>query len=188
MSNRYTYDDYYDTGEKFSSAHIDYSKKSKYFKSDNDVIKELTQIEKQKKYVVWVQEFSKKIVIIVFMMFVIFSFAELGLIYMSFKEGYSAGLDTLITETHLTFRDVVGGYLIKAGVENAFKIGGNYFVGISEAKLQMLKEELQARGFVKNEVPTSQSTQNDSYNEPVADGELDADFEMFNYINPNRYE
>ena len=50
--------------------------------NDNDIVNELTQIEKQKKYVVWVQEFSKKIVTIVFIMFVIFSFAELGLIYL----------------------------------------------------------------------------------------------------------
>lgn len=171
----------------FSSAHIDYSKKSKYFKNDNDIVNELTQIEKQKKYVVWVQEFSKKIVTIVFVMFVIFSFAELGLIYLSFKSGYTVGLDTIITETHLTFRDVVGGYLIKAGVENAFKIGGNYFVGVSEAKLQMLREELKSRGFVKNDIPQTQPQQ-EYTDTPITDGELDFDFDSLNLINPNRYE
>lgn len=172
----------------FSSAHIDYSKKAKYFKNDNDIVNELTQIEKQKRYVVWIQEFSKKIVTIVFVMFVIFSFAELGLIYLSFKSGYTVGLDTIITETHLTFRDVVGGYLIKAGVENAFKIGGNYFVGVSEAKLQMLKEELKARGFVKNDIPESQPIQEEYNDTTVADGELDLDFESLNFINPNRFD
>ena len=172
----------------FSSAHIDYSKKSKYFKNDNDIVNELTQIEKQKKYVVWVQEFSKKIVTIVFVMFVIFSFAELGLIYLSFKGGYTVGLDTIITETHLTFRDVVGGYLIKAGVENAFKIGGNYFVGVSEAKLQMLREELKSRGFVKNDIPQTVQPQQEYTDTPIADGELDFDFDSLNLINPNRYE
>lgn len=36
--------------------------------------------------------------------------------------GNTAAITTLITESNETFRVVVGGYLIKAGIENACKI------------------------------------------------------------------
>jgi hypothetical protein len=46
------------------------------------------------------------------------------MIYLSMKvTGDASMVSLLLTETNSTFRDVVGGYIIKAAVENAFKIG-----------------------------------------------------------------
>ena len=38
------------------------------------------------------------------------------------QTGYITTLDTLIEETHTTFRDVIGGYIIKAATENVLRI------------------------------------------------------------------
>ena len=55
----------------------------------------------------WLWEFSKKVVWTVTLLYIVsFVFA----------------ITTLITESNETFRVVVGGYLIKAGIENACKI------------------------------------------------------------------
>lgn len=122
----------------------DYTKESEYFSDDSEELmkEEIATIEKNKKYFVWVQEFSKKIVVIAFWLYLITSVFSLVLVYLSFKEGIISGIDTLISETNATFREVVGGYIIKAGVENACKIAGNYYVGVSNAKLSMLRDKL----------------------------------------------
>lgn len=74
----------------------------------------------------WVQEFSKKIITITFYIFVAINIYVLVLIWMAYKNsGDILFLDTLITESHLTFREVIGGYFIKAMTENAIKITGS---------------------------------------------------------------
>lgn len=74
----------------------------------------------------WVQEFSKKIITITFYIFVTINIYVLVLIWMAYKNsGDILFLDTLITESHLTFREVIGGYFIKAMTENAIKITGS---------------------------------------------------------------
>ena len=52
-----------------------------------------------------------------------------------------SGIDTLISEVNLTFREIVGGYIVKSAVENASKIIGNYVVGVIDAKLNAAREE-----------------------------------------------
>ena len=74
----------------------------------------------------WVQEFSKKIVAVTFLLFLA---ANIFVMVLMFLEYYSSGmepsgLDTLLSEVHTTFRDVIGGYIIKAATENVLKIGG----------------------------------------------------------------
>ena len=74
----------------------------------------------------WVQEFSKKIVAVTFLLFLV---ANIFVMVLMFLEYYSSGmepsgLDTLLSEVHTTFRDVIGGYIIKAATENVLKIGG----------------------------------------------------------------
>ena len=74
----------------------------------------------------WIQEFSKKIITITFYIFVAINIYVLVLIWMAYKNsGDILFLDTLITESHLTFREVIGGYFIKAMTENAIKITGS---------------------------------------------------------------
>lgn len=74
----------------------------------------------------WVQEFSKKIVSITFVIFVLINLFTLGLVaYNYFATFDLMYLDILLSETHLTFREVIGGYIIKAAAENSFKIIGS---------------------------------------------------------------
>lgn len=121
----------------------DYTKSSEYFQSDEKSIEdEIKNVEKSKKYIIWVQEFSKKIVVVTFLVYLITSIFSALLVYWSFKSGMMSGIDTLISETNNTFREVIGGYIIKSAIENAVKIGGNYFIGISDAKLRILQSKI----------------------------------------------
>lgn len=88
----------------------------------------------------WAAEFTKKIVTITFIIFVISNFFVMAIIlgeYMTI--GTVEYLDTLITEIHTTFRDVIGGYIVKAAMENVSKIG-----------FSVLSEYLEARYDIKN--------------------------------------
>ena len=97
--------------------------------------------ENNKKYFVWVQSFSKKVVIITFLAYISMSILSTILVCLAYNQGTMAGLDTMISEINLTFREVIGAYIVKSGIENACKIGGNYFVGISEARLEALRRK-----------------------------------------------
>ena len=44
-------------------------------------------------------------------------------------------IDTFISEVHCTFRDVIGGYIVKAAAENVFKIGGSYMESYMQYKV-----------------------------------------------------
>lgn len=89
--------------------------------TNTDSIAETT-IENNKKFLNWVQTFTKKIVTITFILFVVLQLFNLYLIYMEYKSGELMYLDTLITESNETFRVVIGGYIVKAACENTVKI------------------------------------------------------------------
>lgn len=126
----------------------DYKKSSEYFTDKETFLsKDIERTEKQKEFIVWVQEFSKKIVVIAFIIYIINNAASLIAIYISISQGNIYGLDTFISESNQTFREVVGGYIIKSAIENAFKIAGNYFIGICDARLKVLKTELKKDGI-----------------------------------------
>lgn len=121
----------------------DYVKEAEYF-SEKDIQTDIKSVEKTKKTVIWMQEFSKRVVTVIFLIYVAVTVFTSFMIYLSMKvTGDASMVSLLLTETNTTFRDVVGGYIIKAAVENAFKIGGNYYVGAADAKLKALKERLQ---------------------------------------------
>ena len=120
----------------------DYVKESEYFDS-KDIQTDIKSVEKTKKTVIWMQEFSKRVVSVIFLIYVAVTIFTSVMIYLTMKvTGDASMVSLLLTETNSTFRDVVGGYIIKAAVENAFKIGGNYYVGAADAKLKALKERL----------------------------------------------
>ena len=88
----------------------------------------------------WAAEFTKKIVTITFIIFVISNFFVMAIILGEYLTiGTVEYLDTLITEIHTTFRDVIGGYIVKAAMENVSKIG-----------FSVLSEYLEARYDIKN--------------------------------------
>ena len=109
------------------------------------ISEEMNTIEKNKKYVTWLQEFSKKIVVVTFLLYFITSIFSIILVYLSFQSGIISGIDTLIVETNNTFRDIIGGYIIKSAIENAVKIGGNYYVGLANRKLKVLQTKIKEK-------------------------------------------
>ena len=149
------------------SVYKDYTKASDYFVDDKESLKEdIKATEKQKKFLVWVQEFSKKIVTTVFILFVFSTIINIYFVYMTINTGLVSGIDTLISETNQTFREIIGGYLIKSAVENSVKIGGNYYVGICDAKLRAMNQKLDEK-LVSESKHTSNNTDNFDYNQDV---------------------
>ena len=74
----------------------------------------------------WLWEFSKKIIVGLFVIYVITYIFTYALILLSAKYDWNISyLDTLITETNSTFKVIIGGYLIKSMAENVFKIKNN---------------------------------------------------------------
>lgn len=137
----------------------DYVKEAEYF-SEKDIQTDIKSVEKTKKTVIWMQEFSKRVVTVIFLIYVAVTVFTSFMIYLSMKvTGDASMVSLLLTETNSTFRDVVGGYIIKAAVENAFKIGGNYYVGAADAKLKALKERLQVSHELEPEM------QNDNHSD-----------------------
>ena len=89
-------------------------------------------IDKNISFIEWVQEYSKKIVTITFFIFLVFELASLIMVIVEHvRLGDSMHLDILITEANQTFREVIGGYIIKAAAENVSKgfgsIADRYF-------------------------------------------------------------
>lgn len=67
-------------------------------------------------------KFTEKVIVWVTLLYVFNWFVSVYLICLAIKETSNfAYLDTLITETSSTFRDIVGIAIVKFGVENIFK-------------------------------------------------------------------
>lgn len=85
--------------------------------------REKTARAKEKAPLLWIWEFSKKVVVTTtFLYFASFIYALLVCYKAIILTGDTTAVGTLITESNETFRVVVGGYLVKAGVENGCKI------------------------------------------------------------------
>ena len=102
---------------------------------------DLKDLEKTKKNFLWVQEFSKKIIVAIFLVYITFCVVSILLLVHSAYLGTVNGFETLTTEINETFRLIVGGYLIKAGFENVTKIGGNYYDNVNKIKIAKMREE-----------------------------------------------
>ena len=71
----------------------------------------------------WLWEFSKKIVVGLFVIYILTYIFSWILILLSGIYSWNVTfLDTLISETNSTFKIVIGGYLIKSMAENVIKI------------------------------------------------------------------
>lgn len=110
--------------------------------TSDDLLKEKDNIEKQRKFMNWISEFSKKVIFFTFILYVINNLFCLYLVFISFNQGNPSGIDAFISESNITFREICGGYLIKAAVENAIKIACGYYVKISNIKLDKIKQQL----------------------------------------------
>ena len=78
--------------------------------------------EKRLGFFNWIQEFSKKIVVISFCIYIIMDLISLAMVIFAYiHTGDLMYIDTIITEANQTFRDVIGGYILKAATENISK-------------------------------------------------------------------
>ena len=87
----------------------------------------------------WVQEFSKKIVTVTFFLFLAMNIFVMVMIVLHYINtgGDIIYLDQLLSEAHVTFRDVIGGYIIKAATENVIKISGSLLDKFLENKIKV---------------------------------------------------
>jgi hypothetical protein len=75
------------------------------------------------KFFNWTISFTKNVVQVAFIIFVIANLFIMGMITANFiRFGELVSLDTYINEIFNMFIAVIGGYIIKAGVENSVKI------------------------------------------------------------------
>lgn len=87
----------------------------------------------------WLVEFSKKVVFWAFILYVVGTLFIMALLYMNLKNGDTTGFETFIIELNTTFKLVVGGYVIKAAIENAIKIGGSKYQEFIKVKYDSYK-------------------------------------------------
>lgn len=90
----------------------------------------------QTKFMGWIQSFSKRVVSVFSVLYVLIVIVMVSMLVYELRIGITDGLSTMITEINETFRVVIGGYLIKAAVENGFKITGTFLANINKIKLQ----------------------------------------------------
>lgn len=107
-----------------------------------------SQIIKSIEFLSWAQEFSKIIVLVTFILFFVSNVFVLIMITFQFiTTNEIMSIDTYIAEVHSTFREIIGGYLLKATFENVIKIGGGYLKSHMESKLpnnNIVEEEILA--------------------------------------------
>jgi hypothetical protein len=115
---------------------------TKFFKPNKDW-KFVEDNEKNKtvansfKFFNWTISFTKNVVQVAFIIFVIANLFIMSMIISNFiRFGELASLDTYITEIFNMFIAVIGGYIIKAGVENSIKISFSVISDYLDKKLQ----------------------------------------------------
>lgn len=105
-------------------------------KKRNKIVTEKQLSNNSNSFFIWIQEFSKKIVSITFFIYVIINIFVLAMLCLQYYNSGELGyIDTIIAETNQTFRDVIGGYIIKAATENAIKIAGSVITKYMDYRL-----------------------------------------------------
>lgn len=135
-------------------------------------------VESSTSFFKWTQEFTKKIVTIAFIIFVLVNVFVLAILLLSYlTTGELQYLDILISESNQTFRDVIGGYIIKAATENIVKISGSIIDRLLDIKYKSNKDDKEI------EVNNSELFNESEYTE--ADDPL---AEVYNYDSDNSEE
>ncbi len=113
-------------------------------------------VNKNTGFLSWIQEFSKKIVSITFVVFLLINAFVMVMIVIHCidTDGDIIYLDQLLSEAHVTFRDVIGGYIIKAATENVIKISGSVVEKFLENKVKIKEMD---QSFEGNDLPLDDS-------------------------------
>jgi hypothetical protein len=137
----------------------------------NNFEDDIKDVEKTKKNFLWVQEFSKKIIVALFLMYLLYNLISIAILLYSAYRGELSGFETLTTEINETFRLIVGGYLVKAGFENITKIGGSYYDNVNKIKLAKLRES-QGLQPINEEDDFNSDVNSSTYEESFGPGDL----------------
>ena len=121
----------------------------------------------------WLIEFSKKVVFVTFIVYLISTLVEIYIMNISANiTGEIVGIDTFIAETNATFRIVVGSYCIKAALENVFKIGLDKYLNITKIKNKILNHSVsEETGVNCDDINTDVIDYNNSSSEIFESGE-----------------
>ena len=114
-----------------------------------DIKKPNDGLTKNLEFLSWIQEFSKKVVTLTFIIYIISEIFALIMIFLEYQVSYEVTyIDTFISEINETFRDVIGGYLIKAACENVLKIGGGYLESYMSSKTTVIEQTMVAKSNI----------------------------------------
>lgn len=128
-------------------------------------ISEKELLQKGLGFFTWIQEFSKKIVVIAFFIYILMDIVSLIMVIISYKQtGDLMFIDTIIMEANQTFRDVIGGYILKAATENIGKglcMVIEKYIGFKEKEFDYLTTGDEDQTYEEDEDPQI----NDDYEE-----------------------
>lgn len=118
---------------KFLGEDTNYKPKTITEKDNNDALTETTY--ESLKFASWVQTFTKRIIVVTFGIFIIIDLITLIIsIINCFQLADTTAVNNLITETNTTFRDIIGGYLVKSACENVS-------IGIEKALVRYINQK-----------------------------------------------
>ena len=129
------------------------------FVDDNDKNK---TVKDSFKFFNWTLSFTKNVVQVAFIIFVIANIFIMGMIiwhYVRTAELYS--MDTYIDRIFEMFIAVIGGYIIKSAVENSIRISFSVINDYLEKKLQIQMEKDNTETLVPDEEYFSDDTKGD---------------------------
>lgn len=145
---------------KFLGEDPNYKEEKKITDEDNEQAMTETTYTSLK-FASWVQTFTKRIIVVTFGIFVIMDLITLVVAIINcLRLSDTSSINNLITETNTTFRDVIGGYLIKSACENVS-------IGIEKAIVRFIdkRDQEATNAEIKTEL------QNQDQAEPADAGE-----------------
>ena len=100
-------------------------------------------VDKNFKFFNWTISFTKNVVQVAFIIFVIANVFIMGMITWNFvRSGELYSIDTYINEVFNMFITVIGGYIIKSATENSIKISFSVISDYLDKKLNIERENL----------------------------------------------
>lgn len=126
--------------------------------------------QNQLRFIFWVQNFTKRIVVVVFGIYILIDMITLiAALYSMIANKDASSVNTLISEMNVTFRDVIGGYLIKAACENVS--GGIEKVFIAYLKKKGVTDDKSSSDNSSDDVSAEDLTEegNDEIRQQIAD-------------------
>ncbi len=126
-----------------------FKKKKKSTKRKRKSYTNQQMMNNQIEFMSWTQNFTKVIVSLTFFLFFVSNVTYMIFLALEFYFNKDLSyIDTFIMEMHNSFRDVIGGYLIKSATENVIKISGSYINTYMQSKAEVIRKQTLARAGI----------------------------------------